>query len=105
MDHFNACLEDNFVNTVHRFKRRKIVVAGVETHICVLQTGLDLIGNGYQLHVVENAISSRFDEDRNAGLNLLREAGAVMATAESIIFQWIRRANTEDFRDILPVVK
>jgi nicotinamidase-related amidase len=104
-EHFSACLEDDFVDTVRRFGRRKIVLAGMETHVCVLQTGLDLIGNGYQLHVVENGISSRFDEDRQTGLDLFRDAGAVITTAEIVIFQWARRANTDEFRKILPIVK
>ena len=104
-EHFSACLEDDFIATVRRFGRRKIVVCGMETHVCVLQTGLDLLGNGYQLHVVKNGIASRFDEDWQTGLNLFRDAGAIITTAEIVIFQWARRANTDEFRKILPIVK
>lgn len=104
-EHFSACLENDFVDTVRQFGRRKIVVAGMETHVCVLQTGLDLIGNGYQLHLVKNGVSSQFDEDWQTGLDLFRDAGAVITTAEIVIFQWARRANTDEFRKILPIVK
>ena len=104
-EHFSACLEEKFVETVRNFGRRQIIVVGVEAHVCVLQTGLDLIGNGYQLQVVGNAVSSRFAEDRQAGLDLFRRAGAVITTAEIVIFQWTRRANTPTFKQILPIVK
>lgn len=104
-EHFSACLENDFVDTVRCFGRRKIIVTGMEAHVCVLQTGLDLMGNGYQLQVVENGIASRFEEDRQTGLNLFRDAGAVITTAEIVIFQWARRANTEEFRKIQPIVK
>jgi nicotinamidase-related amidase len=104
-EHFSACLEGDFIAMVRRFGRRKIVVCGMETHVCVLQTGLDLLGNGYQLHVVKNGIASRFDEDWQTGLDLFRDAGAIITTAEIVIFQWARRANTDEFRKILPIVK
>ncbi len=104
-EHFSACLEDKFVDTVRSFGRKKIIVTGMETHVCVLQTGLDLIGNGFDLHIVKNAIASRFDEDRETGLSLFRDAGAVITTTEVVIFEWARRANTENFKKILPIVK
>ena len=77
----------------------------METHVCVLQTGLDLIQSGYQLHVVTNALASRYKEDWKAAVNLFRDAGAVITTAEIVIFQWACRSNTDEFRKILPIVK
>lgn len=104
-EHFSACLEDGFLETVRGFGRRRIVVAGMETHVCVLQTALDLIASGYQVHLVRNAVTSRFKEDWETAVELLRDAGAVITTAEIVIFQWARRANTERFRRLLPIVK
>ena len=104
-EYFSACLEDDFLNTVRSFNRRQIVVAGMETHVCVLQTALDLIRAGYQVHLVSNAVASRFQEDRQAAVDLLRAAGAVITTTEIVIFQWARRSNTEIFRKLLPIVK
>jgi nicotinamidase-related amidase len=102
---FSAGLEDNFLETVAGFKRKQIVVCGMETHVCVLQTGMDLIQAGYQLHVVRNAVASRYEEDRDAALNLFKTAGAVITTAEIAIFQWVCRSNTALFREVLPVIK
>ena len=98
-------LENNFLETIRRFERNQIVVAGMETHVCVLQTVLDLIHNGYQVHIVKNAVASRYIEDWHTAIDLFREAGAVITTAEIVIFQWICRSNTDDFRKALPIVK
>lgn len=102
---FSACLENDFLDTIRRFERSQIVVAGMETHVCVLQTVLDLIHHGYQIQIVKNAVASRYREDWQAAIDLFREAGAVLTTAEIAIFQWICRSNTEIFRNALPIVK
>ena len=104
-EYFSACLEDEFIDTVRQFGRRQIVVIGMETHVCVLQTTLDLIASGFQIHVVKNAVASRYKEDWEAAVGLFRDAGAVITTAEIVIFQWICRSNTQDFRNVLPIVK
>lgn len=104
-EYFSACLEDDFIDTVRQSGRRQIVVTGMETHVCVLQTVLDLIASGFQLHVVKNAVASRYKEDWEAAVELFRDAGAVITTAEIVIFEWICRSNTEDFRKVLPIVK
>lgn len=104
-EHFSACLEPDFLPTVQAFRRGKIVVVGMETHVCVLQTCLDLIASGFQVHLVADAVASRVNENREIGVDLLRQAGAVVSSAEIVIFQWARRANTDDFRKILPIVK
>lgn len=104
-EHFSACLEPDFLSVIRSFGRRQIVVAGMETHVCVLQTGLDLIQAGYQVQLVADAVASRTDSDRDVGVGLFREAGAVITSTETVIFQWAFRANTEEFRKILPIVK
>lgn len=104
-EHFSACLEPDFLPLMQSFRRRRIVVAGMETHVCVLQTVLDLIRAGFQVHLVKNAVASRFSEDREAALDIFRAAGAVVTTTEIVVFQWARRSNTDLFRKLLPIVK
>lgn len=104
-EHFSACLEAEFLPLLRSFDRPKVVVAGMETHVCVLQTGLDLLKAGYQVHLVADAVASRTPEDRNIAIDIFREAGAVITSTEIVIFQWAYRCNTEDFRRILPIVK
>ncbi len=104
-EHFSACLEDGFLEAVLKTNRSQIVITGMETHVCVLQTGLDLIRHGYQLHLVRNAAASRFKEDWETAVEIFRDAGAVISSTEIVIFQWARRSNTKEFRDLLPIVK
>ena len=104
-EHFSACMEPDFLSTIHSFRRNKIIVAGMETHVCVLQTCMDLIKAGFQIHLVADAVTSRVKENRDIAIDLLRQAGAVISSTEIVIFQWAYRANTENFRRILPVVK
>jgi nicotinamidase-related amidase len=81
------------------------VVVDTETHVCVLQTGMDLIKEGYQFQLVADGVASRTAQNRDIGVDLLRVAKAVITSAEIVVFQWAKRANTEDFRKILPIVK
>ncbi len=104
-EHFSACLEDRFLDTVRQFGRRQIVVAGMESHVCVLQTGLDLIASGFQLHVDQNGVASRYKPDWQSAINLFKAAGAVITTTEIVIFQWACRSNTDQFRKLLPIIK
>jgi hypothetical protein len=104
-DHFSAGLESEFIPTVQSFNRKKIVVVGMETHVCVLQTSLDLLEAGFQVHLVADAVASRVNENRNIAIDIMRQAGAVITSTEIVIFQWTMRANTDDFRKILPIVK
>jgi nicotinamidase-related amidase len=102
---FSSCLEPNFLATIRALERTKIVLVGMETHVCVLQTGLDLIQAGYQVQLVEDAVGSRSERDRITAVDLFRAAGAVVTSTEAVIFQWARRSNTDEFRKILPIVK
>jgi nicotinamidase-related amidase len=104
-EHFSACLETDFLSTVRSLHRHKIVVVGMETHVCVLQTCLDLIKAGFQVHLAADAVASRTSENRDIAIELLRQAGAVVSATEIVIFQWACRSNTDDFRRILPIVK
>lgn len=104
-EHFSACIEKDFLSTVASYDRSKLVLVGIETHVCVLQTGLDLIKAGYQVHLVADAVGSRTLENKQIAIDCFRQAGAVITSAEIVIFQWARRANTDEFRRILPIVK
>ena len=96
-EHFSACLEADFIPTVESFNRKKIVVVGMETHVCVLQTCLDLIKTGFQVHLVADAVASRVDKNRDIAIDLLRQAGAVISSTEIVIFQWACRQTQMSF--------
>ncbi len=85
--------------------RRKVVVAGMEAHVCVLQTCLDLLASGYAVHVVRDAVCSRSAEDKENALEMMRDAGAVITTAETVLFQVLGRAGTDEFKAISKLVR
>jgi nicotinamidase-related amidase len=104
-EHFSACLEPDFLPVIASMNRGKIIVVGMETHVCVLQTCLDLLKSGYQVHLVTDAVASRTEANRQVAIDMLRQAGAVITSTEIVIFQWACRANTNEFRKILPIIK
>ncbi len=103
--HFSACLEPEFLETIASYGRKQIILTGMESHVCVLQTGLNLIHAGYQVQLVADAVGSRSESDRETAVGLFRQAGAVITCTETVIFQWARRAGTERFRELLQIVK
>lgn len=83
----------------------QVIIAGMETHICVTQTALDLHRAGFAVHVVADATCARRDADHSVALDRLRAAGVVVTVAESVIYEALGRAGTDEFRQVLALVK
>ena len=77
--------------------RHKVVVAGMEAHVCVLQTALDLIAQGFRVYVPADAVASRQKLDWKMALHRLADSGAVLTTTDSVLFEWCERAGTPEF--------
>lgn len=103
--HFNATREADFHAAVTAQGRRDIILCGTEAHVCVLQTALGLLQMGLRPVIAADAVGSRKIFDRDRGLERLRDAGILLATTEMVIFEWLERAGTETFRDLLPVIR
>ncbi|MDB5106101.1 MAG: isochorismatase protein [Fibrobacteres bacterium] len=86
-------------------KRRQVVMTGIETHVCVMQTGLELLAADYSVYVVTDAVSSRKGADRDAGLARLERHGAEMVTTEMVVFEWLRAAGTPEFKELQALIK
>lgn len=102
---FDAMAEPAFEARLEATDRRTVVITGMETHICVLQTALALLRAGYAVHVVADAVCSRRTLDRDVALDRLRAAGAVVTTVEQVVYEALGRAGTAAFRDALRFVK
>ena len=102
---FNCCQEPGFLEKVGTLGRKKILVTGMEAHICVLQTSLGLMQAGYTVHVVQDAVCSRTKPDFKAGVEFMRNAGAVMTCTEIVLFQLLQKAGTEVFKAISKRIK
>jgi nicotinamidase-related amidase len=85
--------------------RRDVILCGVETHVCVLQTAIDLINAGYRVYVPADGVASRRVLDTERGLALMDKAGAVVGTTEAFVFQLLERAGTDEFKAISKLVK
>ena len=85
--------------------RFKVVVAGIESHVCVLQTVLDLLSQGFRVFVAADAVGSRKSQDREFALQRMASSGAVITTTESILFEWCERAGTPEFKEISRLVR
>ena len=79
---------------------KQVVLAGAESHVCVLQTALGLIAKGMQVYLVHEAIGSRRDADKQLALVRFQQAGGVVVSREMVAFEWLNRAGTEQFRQI-----
>jgi nicotinamidase-related amidase len=84
---------------------RSVVLVGMETHICVFQTARELLARGLDVHVVSDGVLSRRADHRAAGLDLCRAAGATITTAETVAFDWLRKAGGEAFKRVSKAVR
>lgn len=102
---FSCCAAEGFDRAVDAGGQiESIVIAGVETHVCVLQTALDLMGRGFSVFVVIDAVGSRFAIDHDTAIARLAASGALLTTSETVLFEWCRSADHPRFRAIRELV-
>jgi nicotinamidase-related amidase len=102
---FCACGEPGFLAALDSTGRDQVVICGMETHICVAQTALDLLGRSYRVQVVADACCSRDPEIHAIALDRLRAAGIVVTATESVLYEAVGVAATDEFRALLEIVK
>lgn len=102
---FSCCGEGGVVPDLREKNVRQVVVVGIEAHVCVLQTALDLIAEGYQVQVPCDAVSSRKSLDYETALQRMAGAGAILTTVEAVLFEWLARAGTPEFKEISRFIK
>lgn len=103
--HFSCMNEGAFRDRFVELGRRQAVITGMEAHICVMQTGADLMEKGFEIFVVTDATASRSLDSEKACLDRLGASGAGIVTTEMVVFEWLGRAGTDEFREILPLIK
>ena len=97
---FSSCAANGFTDTVASTDRKQIILVGQEAHVCVLQTALELLHLGYQVHVVEDAICSRKAEHKFYALQRMQQQGATITNYESVLFEWVRDSTHPEFKRI-----
>lgn len=102
---FSCWREERFVNALSIENRSHIVLCGMETHICVAQTALDLAVRGHKVGVVEDAVCAYNRRDHQTGISRMVSSGIMQLSTEMIVYELMERAGTDDFKAILPVMK
>ncbi len=102
---FSCCGSREFMRKLESVGRKQILVCGIETHVCIYQTAMDLLRLGYDVHVVADAVSSRTATNREVALNKIRDLGASITSTETALFEIVRVARGPKFKEILRIVK
>lgn len=104
-DTFSCYRNKNFYEKIVKMGRKKCIIIGIETHICVLQTALDLVKDGYEVHVALDCTGSRRKIDKEIAIQKMIKGGVIPSTAEIIMYEMLGSANVKEFKDILKIVK
>jgi nicotinamidase-related amidase len=102
---FSAVDAEGFPSALHGADRDQVLLCGIEAHVCVNQTAEDLIADGAEVHVAQDAVSSRTAENRALGLHKMERSGAVVTSVETALFELLRQAGTPEFKEIQALVK
>jgi nicotinamidase-related amidase len=102
---FSSCAVPSVVETFRRQARPKLVLAGIETHVCVLHTALDLLALDFRVFVAVDAVGSRYRLDHDIALRRLEQAGAVLTTSETCVFEWIGGAGHAQFKAVSALIQ
>lgn len=97
---------DNIKNEIDKLNKKKVIIVGMETHICVYQTAMELFNSGYQVYIVKDGCCSRTEENRQNGFELMEKLGRVILTnTETVVYEIMEKAGTDEFKKILELIK
>lgn len=102
---FSCLASDEFASRIKKLNRDALVLFGIETHVCLLQTALRGVKEGYEVHVIADATSSRTLQNKSLALDRMRHAGVFVASTEMVLFQLLTVAGTAEFRKISKLIK
>ena len=102
---FSCCKNPGFMEAFGALNRNQVLLAGIETHICVYQSAVDLINSGCEVQVVEDGVSSRTAENRRLGLKRIEQAGGKVTSLEMILFELMKEARGDAFKEIVGLIK
>ena len=97
---FSCCGAEGFKPALHKTERKQLILTGMESHVCVLQTAMELGAQGYEVFVVNDAVCSRDKHNHKNALQRLNQAGVVISNTESVLFEWLRDASHPQFKTI-----
>ncbi len=102
---FSCCSNQEFMDRFDSLGRNKVLLTGIETHICVYQTGIDLINAGYGVQVVDDCVSSRTKRNKEIGIDRIKQAGGALTSNEMVFFELMKAAKGDKFKQIVQLIK
>ncbi len=102
---FSCCGSDQFLKDLEAVNRKNILIVGIEAHVCVYQTAADLTNLQYNVQIVADAVSSRTAENKQIGLEKSKDAGASLTSTETALFELLKIAKGDKFKEIIKIVK
>lgn len=102
---FSSCGAQSFTEKLQNLNVSQIVLCGVEAHVCVNQTAHDLLNQGFQVHLLTDAVASRYAQDKQAGISKMQMSGVIASSMEMALFELMRDSKHEQFKEIQNLIK
>ena len=102
---FSCCGSEDFTRAIKECGRKRVILCGVETHVCVQQTAFDLMSSDHTVYIAADAVCSRREMDYAVAVERMRDFGAVITTVEALVYELLREAGTPQFKQVLPLFK
>ncbi|OEF96203.1 hydrolase [Desulfuribacillus alkaliarsenatis] len=102
---YSCCENEDFINRLLAVNKNQVLLAGIETHICIYQTAVDLLSKNFDVEVVIDAVSSRTEANKNAGIEKIVSLGASFTTVEMALFELLKVSKGDKFKELLKVIK
>jgi len=102
---FSCCKEESFFELLKSFNKKQIIVCGMESHVCMHQTVNNLLAEGYEVHIIQDAITSRKEWEYKTGLQRMISSGAVPSSVEMALFELLKNARHPDFKAVQNLIK
>jgi len=102
---FSCCGNKGFQARLENANRRQVLLVGIETHVCVYQTAIDLLQEGFEVYLVADAVSSRTQENKQIGIQAIKDAGAKITSVEMALFEMLKEARGDKFKQVIKIVK
>ena len=102
---FSCCGDAAFLQAFKKLNRKQVLIAGIESHVCVYQTAADLLTAGYEVYVVRDGVSSRTEQNIDIGLKMMAQLGAKITSTEAALFELLKVAKGDKFKAISQIVR
>jgi len=102
---FSCCFNENFILVLDKLDRKQVLVSGIETHVCVYQTCVDLLEKGFDVFLMVDAVSSRNQDDKDLAVRVLEKEGVQLRSVEMALFELIKTSQHEQFKELSTIIK